>query len=549
MSLNATPRGDRIHIALFGKRNAGKSSVINAMTNQELAIVSNVKGTTTDPVYKAMELLPLGPVVMIDTPGLDDEGELGEKRVKKAKEVLAKADIALVIMDATAGMTEFEEDMIRLIEDRKIPYLKVYNKMDLANAQEWKEDKACFVSAKDKKGIWELKEEIGKLVPTDDDTLKIVGDLVCPNDFVILVVPIDSAAPKGRLILPQQQTIRDLLEAGAASIVVRETELEKTLEEIGKKPALVITDSQAFGEVSKIVPEDVKLTSFSILFARYKGDLEEEVRGVKALEHLEEGAKILIAEGCTHHRQCDDIGTVKIPRWLKQYNRIYRERLINRIRERMGKKKTIICQKEKKLYQRLLLGGKFILQRCVFELYYPVNNDRYEMILELLEKNRTNMMEEQFFIFGSYVESIYGNSEINRYQQWLENNGSEKNKALILYLRAVWEVAKDEYDLFNETALKYARESLECDKDIPAVYHIIGRLTSPDTSEYEKIKKDLKKHVVYISLQEIEEMPLNKLYSYDTFLKMDILKKIIKPKNFSLILLEEVSDNFWNWEL
>ena len=319
MSLNATPRGDRIHIALFGKRNAGKSSVINAMTNQELAIVSDVKGTTTDPVYKAMELLPLGPVVMIDTPGLDDEGELGEKRVKKAKEVLAKADIALVIMDATAGMTEFEEDMIRLIEDRKIPYLKVYNKMDLTDAKEWKEDKACFVSAKDKKGIWELKEEIGKLIPTDDDTLKIVGDLVCPNDFVILVVPIDSAAPKGRLILPQQQTIRDLLEAGAASIVVKETELEKTLEEIGKKPALVITDSQAFGKVSKIVPEDIKLTSFSILFARYKGDLEEEVRGVKALEHLEDGAKILIAEGCTHHRQCDDIGTVKLPRWIRNY--------------------------------------------------------------------------------------------------------------------------------------------------------------------------------------------------------------------------------------
>ena len=319
MSLNATPRGDRIHIALFGKRNAGKSSVINAMTNQELAIVSDVKGTTTDPVYKAMELLPLGPVVMIDTPGLDDEGELGAKRVKKAKEVLAKADIALVIMDATAGMTEFEEDMICLIEEKKIPYLKVYNKMDLTDAKEWKEDKACFVSAKDKKGIWELKEEIGKLIPTDDDTLKIVGDLVCPNDFVILVVPIDSAAPKGRLILPQQQTIRDLLEAGAASIVVKETELEKTLEEIGKKPALVITDSQAFGKVSKIVPEDIKLTSFSILFARYKGDLEEEVRGVKALEHLEDGAKILIAEGCTHHRQCDDIGTVKLPRWIRNY--------------------------------------------------------------------------------------------------------------------------------------------------------------------------------------------------------------------------------------
>ena len=319
MSLNATPRGDRIHIALFGKRNAGKPSVINAMTNQELAIVSDVKETTTDPVYKAMELLPLGPVVMIDTPGLDDEGELGAKRVKKAKEVLAKADIALVIMDATAGMTEFEEDMICLIEEKKIPYLKVYNKMDLTDAKEWKEDKACFVSAKDKKGIWELKEEIGKLIPTDDDTLKIVGDLVCPNDFVILVVPIDSAAPKGRLILPQQQTIRDLLEAGAASIVVKETELEKTLEEIGKKPALVITDSQAFGKVSKIVPEDIKLTSFSILFARYKGDLEEEVRGVKALEHLEDGAKILIAEGCTHHRQCDDIGTVKLPRWIRNY--------------------------------------------------------------------------------------------------------------------------------------------------------------------------------------------------------------------------------------
>ena len=319
MSLNATPRGDRIHIALFGKRNAGKSSVINAMTNQELAIVSDVKGTTTDPVYKAMELLPLGPVVMIDTPGLDDEGELGEKRVKKAKEVLGKADIALVIMDATAGMTEFEEDMIRLIEDRKIPYLKVYNKMDLSNAQEWKEDKACFVSAKDKKGIWELKEEIGKLVPTDDDTLKIVGDLVCPNDFVILVVPIDSAAPKGRLILPQQQTIRDLLDAGTTAIVVKETELKSTLDSLGKKPALVITDSQAFKEVDKDTPSDILLTSFSILFARYKGNLETVVRGARALDTLEDGDTILISEGCTHHRQCDDIGTVKLPRWVCEY--------------------------------------------------------------------------------------------------------------------------------------------------------------------------------------------------------------------------------------
>ena len=319
MSLNATPRGDRIHIALFGKRNAGKSSVINAMTNQELAIVSDVKGTTTDPVYKAMELLPLGPVVMIDTPGLDDEGELGEKRVKKAKEVLAKADIALVIMDATAGMTEFEEDMIRLIEDRKIPYLKVYNKMDLFNAKEWKEDKACFVSAKDKKGIWDLKEEIGKLVPTDDDTLKIVGDLVCPNDFVILVVPIDSAAPKGRLILPQQQTIRDILESGAVSIVVRETELADTLKKLGRDPDLVITDSQAFKQVSAIVPEHVPLTSFSILFARYKGNLKTVVHGAYTLDKLKKGDKILISEGCTHHRQCGDIGTVKLPNLIRRY--------------------------------------------------------------------------------------------------------------------------------------------------------------------------------------------------------------------------------------
>ena len=319
MSLNATPRGDRIHIALFGKRNAGKSSIINAMTNQELAIVSDVKGTTTDPVYKAMELLPLGPVVMIDTPGLDDEGELGEKRVKKAKEVLGKADIALVIMDATAGMTEFEEDMIRLIEDRKIPYLKVYNKMDLSNAQEWKEDKSCFVSAKDKKGIWELKEEIGKLVPTDDDTLKIVGDLVCPNDFVILVVPIDSAAPKGRLILPQQQTIRDILEADATAIVVKEYELRDTLSHLGKKPRLVITDSQVFAKVSADTPADIMLTSFSILFARYKGNLPALIKGVTALEQIEDGDKILVSEGCTHHRQCDDIGSVKLPRWIRQY--------------------------------------------------------------------------------------------------------------------------------------------------------------------------------------------------------------------------------------
>lgn len=318
MSLNETPRSDRIHIALFGKRNAGKSSVINALTNQELAIVSEVKGTTTDPVYKSMELLPLGPVVMIDTPGLDDEGELGEKRVKKAKEVLSKADIALVIMDAGQGMTSFEQDIIELMEKRKLPYLKVYNKIDLSKGEARGKD-ACYVSAVTGEGIQELKEAIGRIVPSEKDTQKIAGDLVNPLDLVVLVVPIDSAAPKGRLILPQQQTIRDLLESGAASVVVRDFELAGVLEKLGTKPALVITDSQAFEQVAKDVPNDIRLTSFSILFARYKGDLEEEIRGVRALKSLKDGDRILIAEGCTHHRQCDDIGTVKIPKWICQY--------------------------------------------------------------------------------------------------------------------------------------------------------------------------------------------------------------------------------------
>ena len=318
MSLNQTPRSDRIHIALFGKRNAGKSSVVNALTNQELAIVSEIKGTTTDPVYKSMELLPLGPVVMIDTPGLDDEGELGEKRVKKAKEVLSKADIALVIVDAKQGITSFEEDIIDLMEKRKIPYLKVYNKVDLFQGQETEPD-VHYVSALTGEGIHELKEAIGKLAPAEKEDLKIVGDLVSPLDLVVLVVPIDSAAPKGRLILPQQQTIRDLLESGAASVVVRDSELAGVLEKLGTKPALVVTDSQAFEQVARDVPEDIPLTSFSILFARYKGDLEEEIRGIRALKDLKDGDKILIAEGCTHHRQCDDIGTVKIPNWLRQY--------------------------------------------------------------------------------------------------------------------------------------------------------------------------------------------------------------------------------------
>lgn len=319
MGLNETPRGDRIHIALFGRRNAGKSSIVNALTGQELAIVSDVKGTTTDPVFKAMELLPLGPVVMIDTPGLDDEGELGEKRVKKAKEVLRKTDIALVIADAETGITEFEQGILDLIRERKLPYLIVYNKTDLAGRVRAEDnDHACFVSAVTKEGIFGLKEAIGKLLP-EEQPRQIVGDLISPGDFVVLVVPIDSAAPKGRLILPQQQTIRDILEHNACSVAVKESELEQTLKDLGKKPALVITDSQAFEQVAAIVPEDISLTSFSILFARYKGDLLEEVKGARAAGHLKDGSRVLIAEGCTHHRQCDDIGTVKIPRWLTEY--------------------------------------------------------------------------------------------------------------------------------------------------------------------------------------------------------------------------------------
>ena len=319
MGLNETPRGDRIHIALFGRRNAGKSSIVNALTGQELAIVSDVKGTTTDPVFKAMELLPLGPVVMIDTPGLDDEGELGEKRVKKAKEVLRKTDIALVIADAETGITEFEQGILDLIRERKLPYLIVYNKTDLAGRVRAEDnDHACFVSAVTKEGIFGLKEAIGKLLPEEEQPRQIVGDLISPGDFVVLVVPIDSAAPKGRLIL-QQQTIRDILEHNACSVTVKESELEQTLKDLGKKPALVITDSQAFEQVAAIVPEDIPLTSFSILFARYKGDLLEEVKGARAAGHLKDGSRVLIAEGCTHHRQCDDIGTVKIPRWLTEY--------------------------------------------------------------------------------------------------------------------------------------------------------------------------------------------------------------------------------------
>lgn len=319
MSLNSTPSADRIHIGIFGRRNAGKSSIINAITGQNLAIVSDIKGTTTDPVLKAMELLPLGPVVLIDTPGLDDEGELGELRIKKAYQILNKTDIALLIVDSSVGMTMEDEKILSRIQEKRIPYLIVKNKCDLLSEAIPSEEHTIFVSAANGKHISELKERIAALVPSDETEIPIVRDLLQPGDFVVLVVPIDASAPKGRLILPQQQTIRDILEAGAVSIVVKDTELKETLENLGKSPALVITDSQAFKEVAKIVPREIPLTSFSILFARHKGDLSIVAEGAHAIEQLKNGDTVLISEGCTHHRQCEDIGTVKIPRLLKNY--------------------------------------------------------------------------------------------------------------------------------------------------------------------------------------------------------------------------------------
>ncbi|MCI5679795.1 MAG: [FeFe] hydrogenase H-cluster maturation GTPase HydF [Bacteroidales bacterium] len=318
MGLNNTPMAERIHIGIFGRRNAGKSSIINAMTGQNLAIVSDVAGTTTDPVLKAMELLPLGPVVIIDTPGLDDEGELGKLRVQKAYQVLNKTDIAVVVIDGSVGRTAADAAILERIREKNIPYIIVKNKSDL-QAAEQDEENEISVSAKTGQNIYELKERITALVPKEDMTRKIVGDLLEPNDLAVLVVPIDSAAPKGRLILPQQQTIRDILEAGAVSVVTRDHELKETLASIGRKPRLVITDSQIFGRVSKEVPADIQLTSFSILMARYKGDLEPNVKGARALEQLQDGDTVLISEGCTHHRQCEDIGTVKLPRWIREH--------------------------------------------------------------------------------------------------------------------------------------------------------------------------------------------------------------------------------------
>ena len=351
MGMNETPSADRVHIGFSGRRNAGKSSIVNKVTGQELAVVSDVKGTTTDPVSKAMELLPMGPVVIIDTPGIDDEGHLGELRVRKAKQVLNRVDVAVLVVDATVGKTSVDEELIHIFKEKEIPYLVVYNKADLLKTKDGnrlssdnnlnrnthagavkessvsqKQDhenqnteQFIYASAATGQNIYELKEKIASLAVTDELKLRLVGDLLEPSDFAILVVPIDKAAPKGRLILPQQQTIRDVLEAGAAAIVIKEDELSNTLETLGKKPKLVITDSQVFARVSEETPEDIWLTSFSILFARFKGNLKTAAAGAAALDRLKDGDKILISEGCTHHRQCDDIGTVKLPRWIRNY--------------------------------------------------------------------------------------------------------------------------------------------------------------------------------------------------------------------------------------
>ena len=328
MGMNQTPTSERVHISFFGKRNAGKSSVINAVTGQDLAIVSSVRGTTTDPVYKTMELLPLGPVMIIDTPGIDDEGELGALRVRKSYQVLNKTDIAILVVDSTTGKGEEELALIHRFHKKGLPYLVVYNKIDLLSGEEIKDlamsvrPGEVLVSAADGMNIQELKEKIATLKPEDTHKYPLIQDLIEPLDLVILVVPIDKAAPKGRLILPQQQTIRDILERGALSLVVRDTELKSTLDHFlaqGVCPKLVVTDSQAFARVSKDVPEDIILTSFSILFSRYKGELETQLEGVAALSSIQDDDRILIAEGCTHHRQCGDIGTCKIPDWIRNY--------------------------------------------------------------------------------------------------------------------------------------------------------------------------------------------------------------------------------------
>lgn len=317
MGLNDTPSAVRTHIGFFGRRNAGKSSVVNAVTNQNLAVVSDVKGTTTDPVYKSMELLPLGPVMIIDTPGFDDEGALGELRVKKTKQILNKTDIAVLVVDSTEGLKECDNELIELFKKKEIPYIIVFNKSDLKKVQAG--ENSISVSAHTKENINELKELIASLKSDSDSSKSLLGDLISPLDTVILITPIDESAPKGRMILPQQQAIRDVIDHSAFALVVQDTEYKKCLESLKSKPSLVVTDSQVFQSVSAQTPADVRLTSFSILMARFKGFLDEAVRGAYAIDNLSDNSTVLISEGCTHHRQCNDIGTVKLPVWLRRF--------------------------------------------------------------------------------------------------------------------------------------------------------------------------------------------------------------------------------------
>ena len=316
--MNSSPKSHRVHIGFFGRRNVGKSSVVNAFTNQNLAVVSSVKGTTTDPVYKAMELLPMGPVMIIDTPGIDDRGELGSLRVEKTKQVLHKIDVAVLVVDSTQGLTDYDNELISLFRERNIPYVVAYNKRDLNEVADLKENEIS-VSALDNTGINSLREMVANLTSNKASERKIIGDLLAPGDIVLLVIPIDSAAPKGRLILPQQQVIRDVLDSGAVAVVCKEDEIQQTLNNLNKKPRVVVTDSQAFEKADKATPKDIYLTSFSILMARFKGFLETAVKGASFISKLKDGDRVLIAEGCTHHRQCEDIGSVKIPKWLGEY--------------------------------------------------------------------------------------------------------------------------------------------------------------------------------------------------------------------------------------
>ena len=319
--LNERPSSERPHIAFFGMRNAGKSSLVNAVTNQQLSLVSDIKGTTTDPVQKAMEILPLGPVVIIDTPGMDDEGALGELRIQRAIRTLDKTDIAVLVIDAKKGKSEADSQLEALIKSRNIPLITVFNKSDLlaVSPDISSRDKTIYLSSKTGSGVNELKSLLGNIIGKSENDRHLVSDIISPGDIVVLVTPIDESAPKGRMILPQQQVIRDVLDGGAVNVVTKESELKIALSCLKNPPRMVITDSQAFGIVSRIVPESVPLTSFSILFARYKGDLDEAVKGARKLDSLKDGDKILISEGCTHHRQCGDIGTVKLPNWIKKH--------------------------------------------------------------------------------------------------------------------------------------------------------------------------------------------------------------------------------------